>query len=136
MSKTALCGVAVLAFAALPLFGHHGTATSYNQKIVVKVKGTVKEFVWRNPHSELFIIGKDESGNAVTYAVECGSPGQLAKIGMTRKTFQPGDQVDVETHPSFVNPASGERTGRVWVNGKELPLAARERDQPAGPENN
>jgi len=105
----------------VPLFGHHGTAVSYDQKQLVKVKGVVKEFNWRNPHSSLFIEGKDASGNAVTYSLEMGSPATLAKQGYTRTIFKPGDEVEIEMHPSFANPTSGEAQSRRFiVNGKEV----------------
>ena len=40
---------------AIPLLAHHGTAASYDQKKVLTVKGTVSEFLWRNPHCALFL---------------------------------------------------------------------------------
>jgi hypothetical protein len=106
--------------ASAPLFAHHGTAASYDQNKVVKVKGIVKEFLWRNPHSSLYLEGKDDSGKTVVYSIEMGSPGQLAKGGYTRNTFKPGDEVTFEMHPSFSNPTSGENlagNGSV-INGK------------------
>jgi hypothetical protein len=120
-----MSGLAALALMAVPVFGHHGTATSFDSKKVVEMKGTVKEFRWRNPHCELVLDGKDETGKAVSMSVEMGSPGQLVMTGMTRNTFKPGDEVVLEVHPSFVNPALGEKTnGKVFVNGKEVSLTA------------
>jgi len=119
MNNVKIFGLASLALVALPLFGHHGTAVSYDQKKVVQVTGKVKEFLWRNPHSELFVDGTDAAGNPVTYSLELGSPNTMAKIGLTRKSFQPGDDVVLEMHPSFTNPTSGEAvTRKVVVNGK------------------
>src|ERR1700744_1729447 len=103
----------------VPLFGHHGTGASYDQKKWVKVDGTVTEFIWRNPHSSLFIDAKDEAGMPANYSIELGSPGQMVKQGYTRTTFKPGDHVVIEVHPSFSNPTSGECLGcKIMVNGK------------------
>ena len=90
MGKFRVFGLAALALLAtwVPLFGHHGTAASYDQKRTVKVKGIVKEFLWRNPHSSLYLEGKDESGKVVSYSIEMGSPNTLAKLGYTRNTFK------------------------------------------------
>jgi len=124
MNRMKVPGLVALALLILSatLFGHHGTAASYDQKRVVKVKGIVKEFLWRNPHSALFLEGKDESGKVVNYSIEMGSPNVLAKSGRTRNTFKPGDEAILEIHPSLTNPASGEcLTCRIWINGKELP---------------
>jgi hypothetical protein len=103
-----------------PLFGHHGTAASYDQKRVVRIEGTVIEFLWRNPHSALFLKGKDSSGKAVEYSIELYSPGQMVKLGYTKDVFKPGDHVIIEPHPSFTNPTASECLGcNVIVNGKE-----------------
>jgi hypothetical protein len=111
----------VAASCVFPLFGHHGTAASYDQKKTVTFEGTVVEFLWRNPHSALFVKGKDASGKEVEYSVEMGSPGQLVKSGVRRDTFKPGDHVILEVHPSFTNPTSGEMlSGKANVNGKQL----------------
>ena len=58
--------VAAMALIAPPALAHHGTAGSYDSTKVVKVDGTVKEFRWRNPHSALFIVGKDTTGKVQT----------------------------------------------------------------------
>lgn len=118
--------IAMFAIATLvvPVYAHHGTAASYDQKKLVMVKGIVKEFLWRNPHSALFLNGKDDSGKPVEYSIEMGSPNVLAKAGLTRNTYKPGDEAVVEMHPSFANPASGECLAcRIWVNGKEMRTA-------------
>lgn len=128
MKLVKLAGLTALLPVVLPLLAHHGTSTTYDQSKTGKFKGTVKEWVWRNPHSELYLNGKDASGKPVVLMIECGSPGQMAKAGMTRKTFLPGAEVELEIHPAFVNPAAGERTGRVWIDGKELKLNAREKE--------
>ena len=113
----------------VPLFAHHGTGASYDQKKWVRAEGKVTEFIWRNPHSSLYLDGKDESGMPVSYAIEMGSPGQMVKQGYTRNMFKPGDHVVIEVHPSFTHPASGECLGcKILVNGKEPgnPVAARD----------
>src|SRR5580692_1579900 len=123
MANRKIIGIALFAIAALvaPVYAHHGTAASYDQKKLLKVEGIVKEFLWRNPHSALFLNSKDPSGKAVEYSIEMGSPNVMAKSGLTRNTFKPGDQVIVNIHPSFTNPLSGECGGcQMWVNGKPV----------------
>ena len=124
MNKMKISGLAALGLLILgvPLFGHHGTAASYDQKRTVKVKGIVKEFLWRNPHSSLYLEGKDESGKVVNYSIEMGSPNTLAKLGYTRNTFKPGDEAILEAHPSLASPNSFESLSslQVIINGKAL----------------
>ena len=106
--------------AGAALWAHHGTAASYDQKKLVTVKGTVTEFLWRNPHSALFLDVKDESGKSVNFAIEMYSPILMVKAGYTRDVFKVGDAVAIEVHPSLAGEPSGECLGcKFWVNGKE-----------------
>jgi hypothetical protein len=128
MNRPGISTLATVLFLASsnPLQAHHGTAGSYDQKKLVTIRGIVKEFRWRNPHSSLHLVGKDESGNEVTYTFEMGSPSQMVKIGFTRDTMKPGDEVVIQVHPSFTNPASGESLvpRQIVINGKEVKFAA------------
>jgi len=126
MNKAKVFGLLALALLTVPLLAHHGTATSFDTKKVIKMTGRVKEFRWRNPHAELVLDGKDDTGNAISYSIEMGAPAQLAIDGMTRKTFQPGDEVVIEAHPSFASPAVGETGGKIWINGNEFKRVGRE----------
>ena len=101
-------------------WAHHGTATSYDQKKIVTIKGTVSEFLWRNPHSALFLDVKDASGKVVNYSIEMFSPILMVKGGYTRDVFKTGDEVAIDVHPSLVGENSGECLGcKSLVNGKE-----------------
>lgn len=103
------------------LFAHHGVAGFYDQKKMIKVEGVVEKFEWRNPHCGLFLVAKDEAGNDVTYALEMGSPGSLARQGFTRNSIKAGDHVVAPFHPAFANPLAGELESRdVVVNGKTV----------------
>ncbi|MBZ5674490.1 MAG: hypothetical protein LAP61_09615 [Acidobacteriia bacterium] len=106
--------------AVVPLSAHHGTATSYDQKKLVPVQGTVVQFLWRNPHSALFLETKDENGKVGNFSVEMFSPGLMVKQGYTRTSFKAGDQVVIEVHPSLAGEPVGECLGcKVLVNGKD-----------------
>ena len=120
MNRVKVSGLLAMVLLALPLFAHHGTATSFDTKKVVKMAGLVKEFRWRNPHAELIFDGKDDAGQPLTYSIEMGAPAQLAMDGLTRNSFKPGDEVLVEAHPSFANAGVGETAGKILVNGKEV----------------
>jgi len=109
-----------LVLAVAPLMAHHGTATSYDQKKILNVKGTVSQFLWRNPHSSLYLVTKDEKGKEGKYALEMWSPGLMVKQGFTRDSFKVGDQVEAEVHPSLVGAPVGECLGcKIMVNGKD-----------------
>jgi len=89
-TKLVLLSTALAVLASLtPLAAHHGTAASYDQKQTVTVKGTVTEFLWRNPHCALFVNAKQASGEVVDYSVEMFSPSLMVKRGYTRTVMEP-----------------------------------------------
>ena len=55
------------------LFAHHGTGISYDTSKSVELKGTVTEFVWKNPHAHILFDVKDAGGNVVKWAAEGSS---------------------------------------------------------------
>lgn len=119
MTKQLAACIGLIA-AVVPLSAHHGTATSYDQKKLVPVQGTVVQFLWRNPHSALFLETKDENGKVGNFSVEMFSPGLMVKQGYTRNSFKAGDQVVIEVHPSLAGEPVGECLGcKVLVNGKD-----------------
>src|ERR1043165_8516224 len=91
--------IRALALLAIPLFdialfAHHGNS-AYDETARVPVKGTVTEFVWTNPHSQIYMDVKDKSGNIVRWGIETNSPGILTRAGWTRRAVKPGDEVTI-----------------------------------------
>ncbi len=109
----------VLLLSAPPLAAHHGTNISYDHSKPTTMEGVVTEFVWQNPHSQVYFDVKAPDGTIVKWAGELSSPGNLAKDGAwTRRTLQPGDQIKVTVFPSRANTTVGvvqkmEKDGRV-----------------------
>jgi len=108
---------------SVPTFAHHGTGISYDQDKSITVKGTVTEFAWKNPHSQLYMDVKDEKGATVNFAVELNSPGVMIRQGWNRHLFKTGDEVVISVHPSRVGAPVGECLNpcKVTINGKEPP---------------
>jgi hypothetical protein len=112
--------VACLAI-CIPIFAHHGTAGVYDFTHRITTKATVTEYVWANPHVQIYFKLKNDKGDEETWGVETVSPGNALANGWTKKTFKPGDELLV----SFV-PAKGDRhfgtcTQFVFVaDGKRL----------------
>jgi len=93
--------VALVAFPILntPVVAHHGTALwSANE---ITLKGTVVEYVWRNPHALVIWDVKDDKGNVVQWTGELASPETLmGDGGMTKNTLKPGDEVIIYVRPA------------------------------------
>jgi hypothetical protein len=89
-----------LLLSAGAVFAHHGTNASYDQDHSVTLKGTVTEFIWINPHCQLYFDVKDDKGNVVHWGGETNSPGVLKRSGWNKDTFKPGDEITITVHPS------------------------------------
>jgi len=109
---------------ATPLVAHHGTNISYDHNKPTTMEATVTEFVWQNPHSQLFFDVKT-AGGVEKWAGELSSPGSLAKAGnWTRRTLKPGDQIKLTLFPSKAGTRVGvvtkiEKDGKVIMNDRE-----------------
>ena len=100
VSKHFLFGTAFItatAIAAPGALAHHSYAMFDIDKSVT-VEGTVKEFLWTNPHTWINVMVM-RNGKPTEYPVELGSVTILAKLGWNPKTLQPGDKVSLTVHP-------------------------------------
>ena len=75
-----------------PVLAHHGAATWSTTE--TNLKGTVVEYIWRNPHVFLVWNTTDASGKVVRWTGEVASPeSMMADDGWTKATFKPGDEL-------------------------------------------
>jgi hypothetical protein len=116
--------LALLLFASA-LFAHHGNS-AYDETARVPIQGTVTEFIWVNPHSQIYLDVKDSSGKVVNWGVETNSPGILGRAGWTRRSLKAGDKVTIIVCPAkngqpVAYAGSGEPgTKVVFDDGREL----------------
>jgi len=97
-----LSAAAFLTLCSGPALAHHSSTAVYIQAKTVKVEGTLKEFLWRNPHSFIKVEAPDEKGEMQLWVIEGAAPTQLTESGMTRTTLRPGDHVVITGHPGRV----------------------------------
>jgi thiamine monophosphate kinase len=76
---------------------HHSFAATYLTDKEVKIEGDMIQFMFRNPHSFVHVMGPDETGQMQRWAVEWAAAGQLT--GITRDTLKPGDHVIITGNP-------------------------------------
>ena len=118
------------------LFAHHGN-TAYDETARVRIKGTVTEFIWTNPHSQIYLDVKDSSGKVVNWGVETNSPGILTRAGWTRHSIKPGDEVTIILCPAkngqpVAYAGSGDPgTKVIFADGHELDFTDKTADKTA-----
>ena len=112
-------------FSAGALFAHHGNS-AYDETARVPIKGTVTEFIWTNPHSQIYLDVKDSSGKVINWGVETNSPGILSRAGWTRRALKAGDQITIIVCPAkngqpVAYAGSGDPgTKVIFADGREL----------------
>jgi hypothetical protein len=118
----ALVALAAIAFlVSVPVLAHHGAA-SYDSKKLTTLKGTVTEFRYINPHSELFLDVADASGKPQKWIAELVSVASLSRYGWTKNTLKPGDQISI-TGNAAKNGSHTMRLSKLTLpNGKVLSI--------------
>lgn len=100
---TAVVGLAAAAAVAVshaPADAHHASAPFYDDTQEVEAVGSVERFVFRNPHSFLFITAENGDGEAVEWEVELGAAVSMRRQGWTPETIRAGDAIRAVGNPS------------------------------------
>src|SRR5499427_5998775 len=79
----ALSAVILLTLGVGLTFAHHSATATYIYGKSVKIEGTLKEFIWRNPHSFMKVQAPDEKGEMQTWVIEGAAAAVLAESGVT-----------------------------------------------------
>jgi hypothetical protein len=102
---------------------HHSFAMFDFTKSVT-FRATIKEFQWTNPHVIVtFTADAEDGGEAETWWAELTSPGNLTRVGWSKRALKAGDRVDLTIHPlrdgsrggAFMKAALVD-TGQVWTS--------------------
>ena len=91
--------VVTLLFLRASASAHHGNS-AYDEQVRVSIKGIVTEFVWANPHCQIYLDVKDKNGNVAHWGVETNSPAILGRVGWTKSSVKPGDEVTIILCPA------------------------------------
>ena len=78
---------------------HHSFAATYFVDQEISIDGTLTQFMFRNPHSFVKVIAKDDKGQSQVWSVEWGGGAQLTQEHVTRDTLKNGDHVVVTGNP-------------------------------------
>jgi len=114
---------AIFSLLSVPIWAHHGSAISYETQLekAISMKGTVTEFVWKNPHCYILYNVKDANGKVVEWSAETSSPSSMTgEHGWSRTTVKAGDELTFTVLPSKVSTSAGLLYKLVAADGKVL----------------
>src|ERR1700680_3817639 len=77
---------------SVPLFAHHGNS-AYDMSKTTSYEATVTKFEYSNPHTQVYFDVTDDKGNVEHLVAETTNPGMLNRVGWTRESLRPGDQI-------------------------------------------
>ena len=119
LAFTGLLTAALALTSSSPAWSHHSHAMFDHDKEVT-ITGTVSQWIFRNPHVFLYVDGKAESGETVTYTVEMSNITNMLKVGFTATTFKAGDKVTVTMHPLIDGRPGGNYIVATSGDGKQF----------------
>jgi hypothetical protein len=119
----AICSICM----ATPVMAHHSGAMFDRSKTVV-LKGAIKEYQFTNPHTWIEIMVPDETGKPVQWSIEGETPGSMNRIGLTRSSISPGDQVTLKVHPLRDGRTGGSYIELTTADGRVMKPAPRAPD--------
>jgi uncharacterized protein DUF6152 len=105
-----------------PVFAHHGNS-AYDMSKTVPMKATVTKFEYSNPHTQVYYDVTDDKGNVEHWVAETTNPAMLNRVGWSKETLKPGDQVVLWVNPNKVGAKITFLQKVVLADGKELSTA-------------
>jgi hypothetical protein len=103
----------------VPMFAHHGNS-AYDMSKTINMKATVTKFEYSNPHAQVYFDVTDDKGEVEHWVAETTNPGMLNRVGWTRNSLRPGDQVTLIANPNRVGARVVFLEKVVLANGQEL----------------
>lgn len=102
-----------------PARAHHG-GVAYDTGRRVTLKGTITQFEWINPHSQVHLDVTDDKGNVAHWNFETQPPSILVHAGWNRSSLKPGDQVTLVATPAKNGSPVGLLQRVTLADGTEL----------------
>jgi hypothetical protein len=113
--RTTLVGVVAGAslLAASSAWAHHAFSAEFDINKPMQIRGTLVKWEMINPHSWFHLDVKDADGKVTTWMIEGGSPNQLIRLGVTKRTISIGTELVVDAYQA--KDGTNKAVGRNFV---------------------
>jgi len=110
--------------AAAPAWAHHSFPAEFDQTQVVKLKGTVTEMEWVNPHAMIHLAVKNDDGTVTNWRIEGNTPNSLLRAGLTKKALQAGTEIVVVGYRARSGEHIASGSAIAFSDGRKLALGS------------
>jgi hypothetical protein len=101
-----------LLLSAVSVYAHHAFSAEFDEKKPVKLRGTVTQMEWINPHAWIHLDVKGSDGTVVSWMIEAGPPNALLKRGWNKNSLPAGTEIVVEGYQA--------KDGAQRANGRDI----------------
>jgi uncharacterized protein DUF6152 len=104
-----------LLLGAAPVSAHHAFSAEFDVSRPITLQGTLVKWEMINPHSWFHLDVKNPDGKVVRWMIEGGSPNQLMRLGVTKKTLVVGTEITIEGYQARGDPDTARGVGKNFI---------------------
>ncbi|HEY7335305.1 MAG TPA: DUF6152 family protein [Bryobacteraceae bacterium] len=105
-------------------WAHHSFAAEFDQKQVVKLKGTVIQFEWVNPHAMIHLAVKNADGTTTNWKIEGNTPNSLLRAGLNKKSLEAGTEIVVVGYRARSGDHIASGSAIAFQDGRKMALGS------------
>ena len=117
--KIRIAALALTLLFTIDAVAHHSEA-AFDQDQIVSVSGTVKEYLWVNPHVRIYLEVSDARGRSDVTVFQGGPPVDMERRVWSRDSVKAGDKLTITYHPRRDKKPGGMLVTATLANGKVL----------------